>query len=87
MARAGLDRRLTRLETGRRGKLPLLVLWQSLDDPDLYALTPSRAFDGGPSYRRSDFDSLGRSWRLVLVHYETPAILENPGRRAAGAAT
>ena len=71
MARAGLDRRLARLETGRRGELPLLVLWQSLDDPDLYALTPSRTFDGGPSYRRSDFDALGRSWRLVLVHYET----------------
>ena len=75
MARAGLDRRLARLETGRRGELPLLVLWQSLDDPGLYTVSPSRAgarpAGDGASYRRSELDSLGRSWRLVLVHYET----------------
>ena len=86
MARAGLDRRLARLETGRRGELPLLVLGQDLGDSDLFAVWSS-PIDGPACYRRSDFDTLGRSWRLVLVQYETPAILETPGRRAAGAAT
>jgi hypothetical protein len=73
MARAGLDRRLARLEAGRLGDRPLLVVWEDLDDPDLfYTHNPRPAGDpaGGRSYRRAELGELGQSYRVILVTYE-----------------